>query len=35
MAEILKVLNVKKAKQENDIPIKLIKENRVILLCSL
>ena len=27
MAEVLKVLNAKKAKQENDIPIKLIKEN--------
>ena len=27
MAEILKDLNVKKAKQENDIPIKLIKKN--------
>ena len=27
MAEILKDLNAKKAKQENDIPIKLIKEN--------
>ena len=25
VAEILKVLNAKKAKQENDIPIKLIK----------
>ena len=35
MAEVLKVLNAKKAKQENDIPIKLIKENRVIFLCSL
>ena len=27
MAEVLKDLNAKKAKQENDIPIKLIKEN--------
>ena len=27
MAEILRDLNAKKAKQENDIPIKLIKEN--------
>ena len=27
MAEVLKVLNAKKTKQENDIPIKLIKEN--------
>ena len=27
MAEILKDTNAKKAKQENDIPIKLIKEN--------
>ena len=27
MAEVLKVLNSKKAKQVNDIPIKLIKEN--------
>ena len=27
MAELLKDLNAKKAKQENDIPIKLIKEN--------
>ena len=27
MAEILKDLNAKKAKEENDIPIKLIKEN--------
>ena len=27
MAQVLKVLNAKKAKQENDIPIKLIKEN--------
>ena len=35
MAEVLKDLNAKKAKQENDIPIKLIKENRVIFLCSL
>ena len=35
MAEVLKVLNAKKAKQENDIPIKLIKENRVIFVCSL
>ena len=35
MAEVLKDLNVKKAKQENDITIKLIKENRVIFLCSL
>ena len=30
MTEVLKVLNAKKAKQEIDIPIKLIKENRVI-----
>ena len=35
MAEVLKVLNAKKAKQENDIPIKLIRENIVIFLCSL
>ena len=35
MAEILKDLNVKKAKQENDIPIKLIKKkHRLICLCS-
>ena len=27
MAEVLKDLNVKKANQENDIPIRLIKEN--------
>ena len=27
MAEVLKVFNAKKAKQENDIPIKLIKKN--------
>ena len=27
MAAVLKYLNSKKAKQENDIPIKLIKEN--------
>ena len=27
MAEVLKDLNAKKTKQENDIPIKLIKEN--------
>ena len=27
MAKVLKDLNAKKAKQENDIPIKLIKEN--------
>ena len=27
MAEVLKDLNMKKAKQENDIPIRLIKEN--------
>ena len=27
MAEVLKDLSAKKAKQENDIPIKLIKEN--------
>ena len=27
MAEVLKDLNAKKAKQENDIPIKLIKDN--------
>ena len=27
MAEVLKVLNAKKAKQENDIPIKFIKKN--------
>ena len=35
MTELLKHLNSKKAKQEDDIPIKLIKENRVIFLCSL
>ena len=35
MAEVLKVLNAKKAKQKNDIPIKLIKENSVIFVCSL
>ena len=34
MAEILKDLNAKKAKQENDIPIKLITENIVIFFCS-
>ena len=33
MAEALKDLNAKKAKQENDIPIKLIKEN-IELFCS-
>ena len=27
MVEVLKDLNVKRAKQENDIPVKLIKEN--------
>ena len=32
MTEVLKVLNAKKAKQENNIPIKLIKEN---IFCSL
>ena len=31
MAEVLKDVNTKKAKQENDIPIKLIKENRGLL----
>ena len=35
MAEVLKDFNAKTAKQENNIPIKLIKENRVISLCSL
>ena len=34
MAEVLKDLNAKKAKQENDIPIKLITENIVIFFCS-
>ena len=27
MAEVLKVLNAKKAKEDHDMPIKLIKEN--------
>ena len=31
MAEVLKDVNTKKAKQKNDIPIKLIKENRELL----
>ena len=31
MAEVLKDVNTKKAKQKNDIPIKLIKENRGLL----
>ena len=35
MADVLKDLNARKAKQENNIPIKLIKENIVIFLCSL
>ena len=34
MAEVPKDLNVKKAKQENDIPIKLIKENSYFRLIS-
>ena len=35
MAEVLKVLNARKAKQENDIPIKLVKENSYFPLFSL
>ena len=35
MAVVLKVLNAKKAKQENDAPIKLIKENSFFPLFSL
>ena len=35
MAEVLKDLKAKKAKQKDDIPIKLIKGNSVIFVCSL
>ena len=36
MAEVLKDLNGKKAKQENDVPVKLIKtKQRAIFVCSL